>query len=276
MQSIKGLDALGGNILVVINDPVSETNFSMRHAIARSCLVVLTAAMLAVGSLAQVRADLVAGWDFQTTTNGGTATAVSPNTPKQYTANFGSGGLFLNGQNGSSDWFVPATGSTATELNAFSGTALNAGAGFSTTTTGAAALALINQTANGKSAVFRFSMAGFQDLVVSYATQGTGTGFTAQAWSFSTDGLTWTDHQTISGLTTSFATRTLGSIAGLNGATDAYLRLTVSGATTGSGNNRLDNIQFNATATAVPEPTSMLLAGSVAIGGVVLRLRRKR
>ena len=230
--------------------------------------------MLAMASISQVRADLVAGWDFQTTTNGGTATAAAPNTPKQYTANFGSGGLFLNGQNGSSDWFVPATGSTATELNAFTGTAINAGAGFSTTTSGAAALALLNITANGKSAVFRFSMAGFQDLVVSYATQRTSTGFSSQAWSFSTDGLNWTDHQTISGLPTSFATQTLGSITGLNGATDAYLRLTVSGASTANGNNRIDNIQFNAT--AVPEPTSMLLAGSVALGGVFLRLRRKR
>ena len=246
----------------------------MRYATLLLSRVLLAGAMLAMASLSQVRADLVAGWDFQTTTNGGTATAAAPNTPKQYTANFGSGGLFLNGQNGSSDWFVPATGSTATELNAFTGTAINAGTGFSTTTSGAAALALLNNTANGKSAVFRFSMAGFQDLVVSYATQRTSTGFSSQAWSFSTDGLNWTDHQTISGLPTSFATQTLGSITGLNGATDAYLRLTVSGASTANGNNRIDNIQFNAT--AVPEPTSMLLAGSVALGGVFLRLRRKR
>ena len=246
----------------------------MRYATARLTQVFFAGAMLAMASISQVRADLVAGWDFQTTTNGGTATAAAPNTPKQYTANFGSGGLFLNGQNGSSDWFVPATGTTNTELNAFTGTAINAGAGFSTTTSGAAALALLNNTANGKSAVFRFSMAGFQDLVVSYATQRTSTGFSSQAWSFSTDGLNWTDHQTISGLPTSFATQTLGSITGLNGATDAYLRLTVSGASTANGNNRIDNIQFNAT--AVPEPTSMLLAGSVALGGVFLRLRRKR
>ena len=246
----------------------------MRYATARLTQVFFAGAMLAMASISQVRADLVAGWDFQTTTNGGTALVAAPNTPKQITANFGSGGLFLDGQNGSSDWFVPATGTTNTELNAFTGTAINAGAGFSTTTSGAAALALLNNTANGKSAVFRFSMAGFQDLVVSYATQRTSTGFSSQAWSFSTDGLNWTDHQTISGLPTSFATQTLGSITGLNGATDAYLRLTVSGASTANGNNRIDNIQFNAT--AVPEPTSMLLAGSVALGGVFLRLRRKR
>ena len=144
----------------------------MRYATLLLSRVLLAGAMLAMASLSQVRADLVAGWDFQTTTNGGTALAVSPNTPKQITANFGSGGLFLNGQNGSSDWFMPATGSTATELNAFSGTAINAGTGFSTTTTGAAALALLNQTANGKSAVFRFSSASsMPSTAVSRATR---------------------------------------------------------------------------------------------------------
>ena len=246
----------------------------MRYVTARLTQVFFAGAMLAMASISQVRADLVAGWDFQTTTNGGTATAALPNTPKQYTANFGSGGLFLNGQNGSSDWFVPATGATNTELNAFGGTNLNAGTGFSTNPNGAASLVLVNNTANGKSAVFRFSMAGFQDLVVSYASQRTGTGFTAQAWSFSTDGLNWTDHQSVVPPPAPFGVLTLNNITGLNGATDAYLRLTVSGATAAAGNNRLDNIQFNAT--AVPEPTSMLLAGSVALGGVFLRLRRKR
>jgi hypothetical protein len=246
----------------------------MRYATARLTQVFFAGAMLAMASISQLRADLVAGWDFQTTINGGTALAAAPNTPKQITANFGSGGLFLDGQNGSSDWFMPATGSTNTELTAFGGTAANAGTGFSTTTSGAAALALVNNTANGKSAVFRFSMAGFQDLVVSYATQRTNTGFTAQAWSFSTDGLNWTDHQSVVPPPAPFGVLTLNNITGLNGATDAYLRLTVSGATNANGNNRLDNIQFNAT--AVPEPTSMLLAGSVALGGVFLRLRRKR
>lgn len=218
-------------------------------------------------------ADLVAGWDFQTTANGGTAAAVAPNTPKQYTANFGTGTLFLNGQNGSSDWFIPATGSTNTELNAFTGTAVNAGPGFSTTTSGAAALAIVNQTANGKSAVFRFSMAGFKDLVVSYATQRTSTGFTSQAWSYSTNGIDWTDHQTITNLPSAFGAQTLTTLTGLDGAADAYLRLTVNGASAAAGNNRLDNIQFNAT---VPEPASILLVGSVGLGALLRRLHRKR
>ena len=228
---------------------------------------------IAVLSASSLRADLVAGWDFQTTDNGGTATAASPATPKQYTANFGSGTMFLNGLNGSSDWFVPAAGTTGTELNAFGGTVVNAAPGFATTTS-LGALALINSTANDKQIVFQFSMAGFKDLVVSYASQRTGTGFTSQQWAYSTDGSTWTDHETITGLPSSFATQTLGNITGLDGAANAFLRLTVTGATSSSGNNRLDNIQFNAS--AVPEPTSILLAGSVALGGAFYRLRRRR
>jgi hypothetical protein len=238
----------------------------------RSLASYFVVVLLALASAVDSHADLVAGWDFQTTANGGTAVAASPNTPKLFVANFGAGALHLNGQNGASDWVSAASNS---ELTAFSGTAVNAGPGFATTTP-VGALVFVNQTAsstNGKSAVFKFSMAGFQDLVVSYATQRTGSGFTNQAWSFSTDGTNWTDHQTVSGLPGSFATQTLSTITGLNGATDAYLRLTVTGASSAGANNRLDNIQFNAT--AVPEPTSLLLVGSVALGGLVYRRNRK-
>ena len=238
----------------------------------RSLASYFVVVLLALASAVDSHADLVAGWDFQTTANGGTAVAASPNTPKLFVANFGAGALHLNGQNGASDWVSAASNS---ELNAFGGATVNAGPGFASTTA-VGALALVNQTAsstNGKSAVFKFSMAGFQDLVVSYATQRSNTGFTAQAWSFSTDGTNWTDHQTITNLPTAFATQTLNNITGLNGATDAYLRLTVTGATAAAGNNRLDNIQFNAT--AVPEPTSLLLVGSVALGGLVYRRNRK-
>ena len=228
--------------------------------------------LLALASAADSYGELVAGWDFQTTANGGTAVAAAPNTPKLFVANFGAGALHLNGQNGASDWVSAASNS---ELNAFGGATVNAGPGFASTTA-VGALALVNQTAsgtNGKSAVFKFSMAGFQDLVVSYASQRSNTGFTNQAWSFSTDGTNWTDHQTVSGLPGSFATQTLSTITGLNGATDAYLRLTVTGASSAGANNRLDNIQFNAT--AVPEPTSLLLVGSVALGSLVYRRNRK-
>jgi len=80
-----------------------------------------------IGSM-PAHAALVAGWDFQTITTGGTAVAAQPNTPRVYNANFGSGTIYLDGSNGSSDWL-------STQFGGFAGTAVNAGSEFSTATT---------------------------------------------------------------------------------------------------------------------------------------------
>ncbi len=117
-----------------------------------------------------VELALIAGWDFQTTTSGGTAAAASPNSPTLYNANIGSGAIYLDGSNGSSSW------AASTELSGFAGTAVNAGVGFSTTTTSPASLALLggsSNSANGKKMVIKFSMVARAGLVVSYATQKT-------------------------------------------------------------------------------------------------------
>jgi hypothetical protein len=250
---------------------IAKYRFWLSNSLANSLGALVAIALLLTNSTAQ--ADLVAGWDFQTTANGGTAVVAAPNTPNLYVANFGSGTFFLNGQEGSSTWVASAT-SNQNELAGFSGTIVNAGPGFSTTTTSPAALALVNSTANGKSAVFKFSMAGFKDLIVSYATQRTGTGFTSQTWAYSTDATNWTDVQVFNAMPASFATQTLNTITALDNASNAYLRLTLAGATANAGNNRFDNFQFNAT--AVPEPTSMLLLGSVTLGGWAARRYRRR
>ncbi|MFM7207101.1 MAG: hypothetical protein ACKO4T_10585, partial [Planctomycetaceae bacterium] len=226
----------------------------------------LTQAIALVTSIALVggpsaRADLLAGWDFQTTTTGGTAIAAAPATPKVFTANFGSGTLYFDGSNGSSDWYEPATGTTNTELNAFGGTTINAGSGFSTVTSGAAALALLgggSNAANGKFGVFKFSMTGWQDLAVSYASQRTNTGFTSITWEASSDGSSWTPIGTLASSTSFVASGTLSlpTISLLNNASTAYLRISGTGASSASGNNRFDNIQFNATAYVPPSGTS--------------------
>jgi len=187
--------------------------------------------------------SLLAGWDFQTAP--GTAAAASPNTPTTFTANVGTGTLYLNGTNGASSW------SQSTELSGFAGTALNAGTGMATSTSGASALALLGGTsnsANGKSVVFSFSMTGYQNLVITYATQRSNTGFTSQVWEYSTNGTTWSSLQTLSSIPTTFAVQTLNTVTGLDNIATAYVRLTVAGASAASGNNRLDNIQLNATA----------------------------
>jgi hypothetical protein len=223
---------------------------------------------------------LVAAWDFQTTTNGGTALLVSPSTPTTLVANFGAGSLYLNGTNGSSSFFIPATGSTNTEVNAFSGTTVNAdaGIGLSTTTTGAAALAIANSSANGKSLAFLLNLTGLQNLTVSLAAQRTNSGFTSQVWETSSDGTNWstwgsfTSGTAAGTLATAFATSGVLNLTGtsaLDNAATAYVRVTFTGATSSTGNNRLDNIIFNAD--VVPTPGAVALLG---LAGLVIRRRR--
>jgi len=194
-------------------------------------------------------APLIAAWDFQTIANGGTATAAAPATPVVFNANFGSGVIYLDGSNGSSSWLVA---SSSTQLTGFGGASLNASSvvGMTTNTSSPASLGLVggaSNVANGKKVAFKFSMLGCKDLVVSYASQGTASGFTSQLWEYSTDGSAWTTLQTVSGIPTSFALFTLNTVTALDGDPEVYLRVTFNGATASSGNNRLDNIQLRAT-----------------------------
>jgi autotransporter-associated beta strand protein len=243
-----------------------RTSGALSTFFGKAIAIVTSVAMIGGQS---AHAALLAGWDFQTTTNGGTAVLASPATPKLYTANFGSGSFFLDGSNGSSDWFVPAVGTTGTELNGFGGSATNtAGTDFSTVTTSPAALALIGggstapgvYSANGKFAVFTFSMAGYQDLVVSYACQRTNSGFTSQFWDYSTDGVSWTSAQTVTSIASSFSSGSgqtiLNTITGLNNVATAYLRFSGTGATSATGNNRFDNFQFNVSNYVQPSGTA--------------------
>ncbi len=230
---------------------------------------VIFASVLLISSLQAnlLFSDIVAGWDFQTLP--GTVIVASPNTPKVFTSNFGLGTIYLDGTRGASDWVTTASGN---EISGFAGTNVNAGPGFSTVTTSPSSLALLNQTANGKSATFAFSMAGFQNLVVSYATQRTATGFDAHVWEYSLDGTGFVALQSIAGnLPSAYATVTLNSTSVLDNSATAYLRLTLTGASSAAGNNRFDNIQFNAS--AVPEPSIAAIFGFL---GAALAFRRTR
>lgn len=224
-------------------------------------------ACLAVSALT-AKAQLIAGWDFQTTTNNGTAVAASPNTPTVFVANVGTGTLYLNGTNGSSTW------NATTELNGFGGTALNATNGLSTTTTSPASLALLGGTGNatnGKSIVFSFSTTGITDPIsISYATQRTNTGYNSQLWEYSLNATDWFTLQTNTSIPASFAVVTLTSTTALSNQATAYVRFTGTGASSASGNNRLDNIQI----AAVPEPGTVALVG-LGLGAILFGLRRR-
>lgn len=98
---------------------------------------------------------------------------------------------------------------------------------------------------NGSYIQFQFSMAAHQDLGISYATRGTASGFNSQTWSWSTDGSNFTNFQTVDGTNaTEFFLVEANGPSQLNGAATAYLRVTFNGATTSTGNNRMDNIKF--------------------------------
>ena len=195
---------------------------------------------------------LLAGWDFQTTTSGGTAVVAAPNTPTTFVANLGTGTLHLDGTNGSSAW-------PSTELSGFTGTDVNAGAGFSTDTSSPAALALVGSAANGKQAVFAIDMTGYALLDVSYATRYSSVeGFTSQSWAVSTDGTTWQNVGSETVDSTTFTTKDLSTITALAGSSTAYLRLTVDGSTSATSNNRLDNVQLVATPGSLPSGTVVL------------------
>ena len=119
---------------------------------------------------------------------------------------------------------------------------------------------------NGRNITFNVSTAGFSNIIVSFATQGTSTGFNSNQFQYSLDGISFIDFgspytpaATFGALPFVFS---LASIVGLNNNPNAAFRIVFNGATSSTGNNRIDNIVVEGTTTAsapVPEPTTALL-----------------
>ena len=135
---------------------------------------------------------------------------------------------------------------------------------------------------NGRNLTFNVSTAGFSDIVVSFATQGTSTGFSSNQFQYSLDGITFIDFGAPFDPATAFGSVplvfTLATIAGLNNNPNAAFRIVFNGATSSTGNNRIDNIVVEGTAaptTSVPEPATaaLLLTGLSSLYG--LRKRRR-
>jgi hypothetical protein len=141
-----------------------------------------------------------------------------------------------------------------------------------------------NGANNGKYVQFGIgsTTSKFSKLVLSFASQRTGTGFNSNQLSYSTDGVSFVDFGSAYSPASSFAsagpnvvqTFDLSSVSALSGVSTVYLRLTFSGATltSSSGNNRIDNLIIAGDVQAVPEPASMVALGL----GAAAMIRRRR
>ncbi len=210
-----------------------------------------------------VNAEMIAFWNFNSGSNATTGSFSS----STLDVTEGSGTLTVNGV-------------TSAHQVVFGGTVSNLPSPDPDGTGRGVALAIqggANNANNGGFLEFGLDMSGYQDLVMSYAVQRTGTGFTANAISFSVDGAPFVDAETITDIPASFGTTSavpasiitvdFSSFAEIANGSDVRVRLTMTGATTETGNNRFDNVQFNAI--AIPEPASallMLMAMSATIG----------
>ena len=178
--------------------------------------------------------EQIAAWTFD-------ALAANPNTPTVLAANLGNGIIYADGSNGSTAW---ASSASNPQITSFTGNTLNDPRA---TPVAGEALALANNSANGYSIVIKFSTLGVYNPIITFATRGTSTGFNTHVWEWSTDGSFFTNFGSNTAVNTSTWTKRaldLTAIDDVDNVSDVYVRLTVSGASSASGNNRLENIVF--------------------------------
>ena len=134
---------------------------------------------------------------------------------------------------------------------------------------------------NGRHITFNVSTLGFSNIVVSFATQGTSTGFNSNQFQYSLDGVTFINFGTPYTPASAFGTVplvfSLASIVGLTDNANAAFRILFNGATSATGTNRIDNfvVEGTAAATNIPEPTTAILLLSGLSGLYGLKKRRR-
>ena len=133
---------------------------------------------------------------------------------------------------------------------------------------------------NGRHLTFNVSTLGFSNIVVSFATQGTGTGFNSNQFQYSLDGINFVDFGLPYTPASAFGAVplvfSLVSIAALNNNPNAAFRIVFNGGSSATGTNRIDNFVVDGTkVTNVPEPMSAILLLSGLSGLYGLKKRRR-
>ena len=170
----------------------------------------------------QKEPDLIHYWNFNT--NPPTSPA---NWPQPLTADIGTGSLSYN----------------LTEATSFGGSTLN---GVESEVAGGSFVP-VNQSNNGNYFTLAVPTNGYSNIIISYATRGTATGFSSQAIYYSTDGVNFNLMTTFTGTNvTDWSVKNIdfSSIPAVNNNQNFMIRIVVSGATSASGNNRFDNIKI--------------------------------
>lgn len=200
----------------------------------------LVAALLGVADLAG--AELVAGWNF----NG-----FNPQTDLTVAADRGSGLIDLN--------------EVAGGLNAFAGTTANAVTGDAA----GLALSFVGQSLNGRSIYIHADVGSATQMTISFAARRTDTGFSDNRLELWVAGA-WTTVGTFAAGSDWPVSRFDFEMPSMLGVGTATLRLTLGGATTATGNLRLDNLRVETR--AVPTPGALALLG---LAGLASRRRRR-
>ncbi|MBN1567561.1 MAG: PEP-CTERM sorting domain-containing protein [Acidobacteria bacterium] len=140
------------------------------------------------------------------------------------------------------------------------------------------ALRLSGNANNGENLTWLVNTTGYEEIDVSFATQRTSTGFSANQFQYSFDaGVTWLNFGDIFMPGTGFVLQefNLSAIPTLSNNPYAGFRIVFGGASGSSGNNRIDNLVVAGTpftppvSTPVPEPSTIALTG-IGIAGVLL------
>lgn len=222
-------------------------------------------------------ADLVAGWTFNNLTPG-----PPPSNANQtsYSPTTGAGTLTLSGWTSAATTGI--TNFTGTTTNTFGGAVAGQALALQGGITGGTV------TNNGALLTLGFDLSGFINPILSFATQRTATGFgpaaTPNTVSYSTDGVTYTSFATYSPVTSFTAPNGLqtfdfSAIDALDFDSSIFIQIAFFGATNISGNNRIDNIQLNATAATPPSPVPVpgsaivFMLGTVAVGAARKKIK---
>lgn len=128
---------------------------------------------------------------------------------------------------------------------------------------------------NGRFLELGVSTVGFDNIIISFATQATGTGFNNNQLQYSLDGVNFVAFAAPYAPPATFGLITfdLSAITGLNDNPNAAFRIIFNGATSATGNNRIDNLVVDGRSTAVPEPASVLLFALGLSGALGVRSR---